>query len=244
MVAIAVIRIGRSRCRPPSTTASRTPMPCRPVLVDQVHQHDRVGHHDADQHQHADQRRHAERGAGRPAAGAIAPVAANGIEISRISGCSRLRNVATMMTKTIAIAASTARPRSRERVRLVGADAADLVRRAGRQRAARPAAWSAPWWSCRRLEPVAVPVTVALRLPSIRVTCSGPSTSCDLGDLRRAAPTPVGGGQRQRAQRVGVGRRRAERRSPRPGRRRRRVICPAGADAERRRPPTGRSPPR
>ena len=28
MVAIAVIRIGRSRRRPPSTTASRTPMPC------------------------------------------------------------------------------------------------------------------------------------------------------------------------------------------------------------------------
>ena len=42
----------------------------------------------------------------------IAPVAANGIETSSSNGCSRLRNVATMIRKTIAIAASTARPRS------------------------------------------------------------------------------------------------------------------------------------
>ena len=41
---------------------------------------------------------------------AIEPVAANGIETSRISGCSSDLNVATMMTKTMRIAASIASP--------------------------------------------------------------------------------------------------------------------------------------
>ena len=41
---------------------------------------------------------------------AIEPVAANGIETSRISGCSSDLNVATMMTKTMRIAASIANP--------------------------------------------------------------------------------------------------------------------------------------
>ena len=146
MVAIAVIRIGRSRRRPPSITASRDAHALRPVLVDQVHQHDRVGDHDADQHQHADQRRHAERGAGDAAAATIAPVAANGIETSRISGWIRLRNVAAMTRKTIAMAASSGQPEVAERVGLVGADAAERV-------ATRRPAASAPSAVRRQLRP-------------------------------------------------------------------------------------------
>ena len=64
IVARAVMRIGRSRCRPPSTTASTDAVALGAVLVDQVDQHDRVGDHDADEHQHADHRRDAHRGAG------------------------------------------------------------------------------------------------------------------------------------------------------------------------------------
>ena len=41
---------------------------------------------------------------------AIAPVAANGMETIKISGCTRLRNVPTMIMKTRAIATSMARP--------------------------------------------------------------------------------------------------------------------------------------
>ncbi len=65
---------------------------------------------------------------------AIAPVAANGIDTSRMSGWIRLRKVAAITRNTIAIAASSARPEVAERVGLVGADAAEAVRRAGRQR--------------------------------------------------------------------------------------------------------------
>jgi hypothetical protein len=41
-----------------------------------------------------------------------APVAANGMDTSRISGWMKLRNVATMIENTITIAASSAKPRS------------------------------------------------------------------------------------------------------------------------------------
>ena len=41
---------------------------------------------------------------------AIAPVAANGMEVSRINGWTRLRNVATMIKNTSTIATSMAKP--------------------------------------------------------------------------------------------------------------------------------------
>ncbi len=41
---------------------------------------------------------------------ATAPVAANGIEVSRTSGWTRLRKVATMIMNTITMASSIARP--------------------------------------------------------------------------------------------------------------------------------------
>ena len=41
---------------------------------------------------------------------ATAPVAANGMETIKINGCTRLRNVPTMIMKTSAIATSMASP--------------------------------------------------------------------------------------------------------------------------------------
>ncbi len=120
----------------------------------------------------------------------IAPVAANGMETSRMIGCTMLRNVATMMMKTIAMAASTARPSC------LNASAWSAL--------TPPTVYDAPAGMSRasslvvrslltllRLEPVTEPVTVAVRLPSVRVTCSGPLT-CLTSATWLSGTTPLG----------------------------------------------------
>jgi hypothetical protein len=111
IVASAVIRIGRRRRLPPSTTAVRTSMPCaRYLLTRSISTIALVTTMPTSISSPIS--------AGSPSGVSVstsmpnAPVAANGMDTSRISGCAMLRNVATMITKTIAIAASNASPRS------------------------------------------------------------------------------------------------------------------------------------
>ncbi len=106
----------------------------------------------------------------------IAPVAAKGIETSRISGWTSERNVATSSMKTIAIAASIARPRF-----LNASSWSELTP---------PISALAPAGSFRALifdwswvltapvlSPVGLALMVAARWPSMRVIDTGPSTS-------------------------------------------------------------------
>ncbi len=174
MVAIAVIRIGRSRCRPPSTTASRTPMPwARYWLTRSSSTMAFVTTMPTSMSTPIS--------AGTLSAvpltssRAIAPVAANGMETSRMSACTTLRNVAIMIRKTIAIAASTARPRSAKVSRCSALTPPRENVAPGTSIASSRLCSSvliAP-----RSEPVTVPVTETLRSPSIRRTCCGPVVS-------------------------------------------------------------------
>ncbi len=106
----------------------------------------------------------------------IAPVAANGMETSRISGWASERKVPTRSMKTIAIAASIARPRLR--------NASSWSSVTPPISAVAPAGSVSPsifcWSSVPTapvLSPVGVAVTVAARWPSMRVMETGPSTS-------------------------------------------------------------------
>lgn len=106
----------------------------------------------------------------------IAPVAANGMETSRISGWISDRKVATSSMKTIAMAASMARPRflkasssSEETPPMVA------VAPSGRSRAL-IFDWSVVL-TAPVLSPVGRAVMVAARWPSIRVIETGPGTS-------------------------------------------------------------------
>ena len=58
---MAVMRIGRSRVRPPSIERVACRVAVGPQLLDEVEQHDRVGHDDADEHQEADERAESDR---------------------------------------------------------------------------------------------------------------------------------------------------------------------------------------
>ena len=64
IVAIAVIRIGRTRVRPPSIRASFVEWPSTAQPLDEVEQDDRVGDHDPDEHQEPDEGADADRLAG------------------------------------------------------------------------------------------------------------------------------------------------------------------------------------
>ncbi len=111
MVAAAVIRIGRSRRRPPSITASRTLMPsARYWLTRSISTIALV----TTMPTSISMPISAGTPSGVPVSSSspMAPVAANGMDTSRISGWTRLRKVATMMTNTMAMATSRARPRS------------------------------------------------------------------------------------------------------------------------------------
>lgn len=105
-----------------------------------------------------------------------APVAANGIDTSRISGWISERNVATSSMNTIAMAASMARPRE--------AKASPWSSETPPMVAVAPSGRSSALifvWSAAPIAPVLSPtgfaVTVAARAPSIRVIETGPGTS-------------------------------------------------------------------
>jgi hypothetical protein len=55
MVAKAVIKIGRRRCRPPSMDGVVQGEAAIAVLLDEVEEDDGVGNHDAREHQDSDQ---------------------------------------------------------------------------------------------------------------------------------------------------------------------------------------------
>ncbi len=106
----------------------------------------------------------------------IAPVAANGMDTSRISGWTRDRKVPTSSRKTIAMAASIARPR------LANASSwssetppIDAVAPSG-SFSALIFDWSSVL-TAPVLSPVGFAVMVAARWPSMRVMETGPSTS-------------------------------------------------------------------
>ncbi len=105
----------------------------------------------------------------------IAPVAAKGIEMSRISGWTRDRKVPTRSMKTMAMAASMARP-SEENASDWSAETPPIsaVAPSGSFRAL-ILDWS---WAVTApvLSPVGLAVTVAERAPSMRVLWTGPAT--------------------------------------------------------------------
>ena len=231
MVATAVIRIGRSRRRPPSTTASRTPMPCaRYWLIRSISTIALV----TTMPTSISTPISAGTPSGVPVTSSrpIAPVAANGIETSRISGWSEAAERRHHDHEDDRDRGQHRQAQVGERLRLVRADAADRERRAGRHVERVQPLLSAPCVVAPRFEPVAVPVTVALRSPSIRVTCSGPSTSRDVGDVVQLDRT------HRRCQRQRLAARRSaggvpERAAPRPAAGRRALTWPSGAAPER-----------
>ncbi len=174
IVASAVIRIGRSRRLPPSTTASCSGMPCsRYWLIRSSRTMALVTTMPTSISMPIIAARPSEVpvASSRP----MAPVAANGIDTSSTSGWIRLRNVATMTKNTRAMAATSASPR--------------LPKASAWSALTPPISYVAPAGSVRdaslvfsaalvapRLEPVALPETVALRSPSMRVTSTGPFT--------------------------------------------------------------------
>ncbi|CAM5411545.1 hypothetical protein SFUMM280S_00552 [Streptomyces fumanus] len=104
-----------------------------------------------------------------------APVAANGMETSRISGWASERNVPTSSMNTIAIAASMARPRlAKASSWSAVTPPISALAPVGRSRAS-IFDWSAAP-TAPVLSPVGLAVTVAARWPSIRVIDTGPST--------------------------------------------------------------------
>ncbi len=122
----------------------------------------------------------------------IAPVAANGMDTSRISGWASDRKVPTSSMNTIATAASMARPR------LTNASSwsavtppISAVAPAGRSSASIFDWSSVP--TAPVLSPVGLAVMVAARCPSMRVIETGPSTSCTV------AMSPSSTGPRFRA---------------------------------------------
>ncbi len=114
------------------------------------------------------------------------------METSRISGWASERNVATSSMKTIAIAASIARPR--------------FLNASSWSEVTPPMVAVAPFGSFRSsifdwrsaltapvLSPVGLAVMVAARAPSIRVIETGPSTSCTVAMSPRVRPRgPIG----------------------------------------------------
>ncbi len=176
IVARAVIRIGRSRCLPPSTTASTTGRPClRYWLMRSISTIALV----TTMPMSISMPIIAGTPMGVPVATSrpIAPVAANGMETSRISGWMSERNVATSTMKTIAMAASMARP--------------SLAKASFWSEETPPISTVAPlgsvfftlsillWRAAETapvLSPVGLAVIVAARAPSIRVIWTGPGT--------------------------------------------------------------------
>ncbi len=107
---------------------------------------------------------------------ASAPVAANGTETSRISGWTSDRKVATSSMKTIAMAASMARPSS-AKASSCSSETPPMVAVApsGRSRASSFLVRSV--LTAPVLSPVGLAVIVAERCPSIRVIETGPGTT-------------------------------------------------------------------
>ncbi len=190
IVARAVIRIGRSRCRPPSRTASTTPYPwARYWLIRSISTIALVTTMPIS----ISMPIIAGTPIGVPVATRrpIAPVAANGMDTSRISGWTSERKVATSSMNTMATAASIARNR------LVNASSWSAV--TPPISAVAPAgSFSASSFFVRSaltapvLSPVGFAVIVAARWPSIRVIDTGPSTSSTVATSLSRASGPTG----------------------------------------------------
>ncbi len=120
-----------------------------------------------------------------------APTAANGTDTSRMNGCARLRNVATMTTNTRAIAATSAIPRSlKASAWSAAAPPTSTVAPAGRSTApisAFTASVAAP-----RSVPAGVTETVADRSPSMRLIDVGELASSTVAtSISRTGPVAV-----------------------------------------------------
>ena len=125
----------------------------------------------------------------------MAPVAANGTETSSSSGCSSDRNVATMTTYTMRIAASSASPScENDSCWSAVTPPMDADVPAGRSTAA-SACCTCPL-AVPRSSPAGVAATVALRRPLTVVTDAGPSTCATVASVsRRTGPAGVGTGR-------------------------------------------------
>src|SRR5680860_653046 len=119
-----------------------------------------------------------------------APTAAKGMLTSRISGCSRLRKVPTMMRYTTSIATSMAKPRLRN-MSFICSLAPAISQRApsGSSRSARAVSTSVLVWPT--LLETAAAEMVTVRSPSICVIWAGPAASSTVATLDRGTgPAP------------------------------------------------------